>query len=81
MRNSDAHSYGALGCPDRRRLRSAPKARVWPGRQKYYATLDPRRWYPVCVLAPRDAVHIWLRTAHGLTRVHRMDVEVQAVES
>jgi hypothetical protein len=79
MRNSGADSYGGIGWPDRRRAWVAPKARVWLGRRKSYPALSPSAWYPVYTAAPRTAEYIWLQTAHGLTRVHRQDVEIQAI--
>jgi hypothetical protein len=78
MRNSGAESYGGTGWPDRRRARIAPKARLWPGRQTGYPALYPSAWYPLYTEGPRAAEYIWLRTAHGLTRVRRLDVELRA---
>jgi hypothetical protein len=78
MRNSGANSYGGTGWPDRRRARSAAKARVWPGRLGFYPALYPSAWYTLYTEAPRTAEYLWLRTAHGLTRVRRLDVEVRA---
>jgi hypothetical protein len=80
MRTSDAHSYGGLGRPDRRRPRKTPRARLWPGHRLQYPALSPSAWYPVYAEAPRIATHVWLRTAHGLIRVERAHVEVQAAE-
>jgi hypothetical protein len=80
MRNSDAYSYGGNGRPERRRARLAPKARLWPGRQGFYPSLYPWAWYTISPGGPRDAEYVWLQTAHGLTRVHRPDVEVRATD-
>jgi hypothetical protein len=81
MRNSGANSYGGTGWPDRRRARVAPKARLWPGRRTCYPGLYLSAWYPVHTAGPRDAEYIWLQTAHGLTRVHRLDVEIRAIKT
>jgi hypothetical protein len=76
MRNSGAYSYGGLGWPDRRRGRVAPKARLWPGRETSYPALYPLAWYLLYTAGPRAAEYIWIQTAHGLTQVHRLDVEI-----
>jgi hypothetical protein len=81
MRNSGANSYGGTGWPDRRRARVAPKARLWPGRRACYPGLYLSAWYPVYTAGPRDAEYIWLQTTHGLTRVHRLDVEIRAINT
>jgi hypothetical protein len=81
MRASGEVSYGGPGWPDRRRLRSAPRARLWPGRRDCYPALYPSAWYAVYGAAPRDARYLWLRTAHGLIRVKRQDVELYAAEA
>jgi hypothetical protein len=78
MRNSGADSYGGIGWPDRRRARDAAKARLWPGRLARYPALYPSAWYSLSTKGPRAAEYIWLRTTHGLTRVHRLDLEVRA---
>ena len=81
MRGSGEGSYGGLGWPDRRRLRSDPRARLWPGSRGRYPALHPAAWYPVYLLAPRDSRFLWLRTARGLTRVERRDVELCAADA
>jgi hypothetical protein len=78
MRGSGEGSYGGLGWPDRRRLASAPRARLWPGSRGRYPALYPSAWYVVYGAAPRDARYLWLRTAHGLIRVERQDVELHS---
>ena len=66
---------------ERRRARHAPKAKLWPDRLKWYPALYPAAWYAVYTAVPPDPRFVWLRTAHGLTRVSRSDVEVRAVTS
>lgn len=76
--SKNAQDYAETGRPDRRRPRTAPQARLWPGRQAFYPALYPWAWYRLYAEAPRNAEHLWLETAHGLTRVCRADVELRA---
>jgi hypothetical protein len=64
--------------PERRRLRAAPRARLWPGRSGKHALL-PRTWYPLSLIDCAHRDYVWVRTAYGLARVHRRDVEVRGV--
>ena len=62
---------------DQRRVRSAPKARLWFGRAGRYPGLVPDHWYALHTDGPSDTLHVWLKTAYGLTRVPRGDVELR----
>jgi hypothetical protein len=63
--------------PERRRARTNPKARLLPGSAGRYPALVVHAWYPIHVTAGPDPAFVWLQTAHGLTRAHRVDVELQ----
>jgi hypothetical protein len=63
--------------PERRRARVNPRAKLLPGTTGRYPALQPRAWYTMHITADADPAFVWLQTAHGLTRVHRVDVELQ----
>jgi hypothetical protein len=66
-----------LNRPERRRARIGPKAKLWPGSVGRYPALQPHAWYPMHITAGSDPAFVWLQTAHGMTRVHRVDVEIR----
>jgi hypothetical protein len=63
--------------PERRRARANPRAKLLPGTTGRYPALQRRAWYPMYITAGADPAFVWLQTAHGVTRVHRVDVELQ----
>ena len=63
--------------PDRRRARINPVAKLWPGRLGFYPTLLPQMWYALHTAGSPQPLDVWLETAHGLTRVKRVDVEIR----
>ena len=65
-----------LDRPERRRARVNPKGKLWPGSGARYPALQPQAWYPIHITAGCDPAFVWLQTAQGLTRVHRVDVEL-----
>ena len=62
---------------ERRRARSDPRGKLWPGRIAFYPGLLPHPWYRLHTAAGSDPVYVWLETAYGMTRVHRADVEIR----
>jgi hypothetical protein len=67
----------AMDRPERRRARVNPRAKLLPGSMGRYPALQPRAWYPMYITAGAHPAFVWLQTAHGPTRVHRVDVELQ----
>lgn len=68
---------GQASQPDRRRVRMAPKGRLWPGWRGCYPALLPDPWYPLHTASDPDPEYVWLQTAHGMTRVQRVHVELR----
>lgn len=67
--------------PERRRARLAPRGKLWPGRLTLYPALLPHPWYPLQTAVEPHPTYVWLRTAHGMTRVRRSDVELRGMPS
>jgi len=65
--------------PDHRQVRATPHGRLWHGGRRHYPGLTAGIWYSVYTVSPPDASYVWLKTAHGLTRVHRADVELRGL--
>ena len=55
----------------------APQARLRPGWLGFYPTILPETWYPLYTGQGNQSTYVWLESSHGITRVHRVDVEIR----